>query len=105
MLRTRTDLPRAVCSQMTMGCSGLVSSEDAISQRLNTVDGWLESKLRAEDLISRIPETLAWTTWAEMRDVLATNQVGTVKAAGPNRSCLGVRSCRSQVDFNRALKG
>ena len=54
---------------------GLVSLEDAITQRLDKVDAWFESELRPEDLVSRIPETLAWTTWGEIRDVLATNRV------------------------------
>ena len=54
---------------------GRVSLEDAITHRLIEVDAWLESTLRPEDLISRIPETLAWTTWADIRDVLAANRL------------------------------
>lgn len=54
---------------------GRVSLEKAIIQRLDKVDAWLESELRPEDLISRLPETLAWTTWGEIRDVLAANRL------------------------------
>ena len=54
---------------------GRVSLEAAITQRLDMVDAWLESELRPEDLISRIPQTLAWTTWGEIRDVLAANRL------------------------------
>lgn len=52
-----------------------MSLEKAIIQRLDKVDAWLESELRPEDLISRLPETLAWTTWGEIRDVLAANRL------------------------------
>lgn len=54
---------------------GLVSLEDAIAQRLDKVDAWLETELRPEDLISRIPEILAWTNWDEIRDVLTANRL------------------------------
>lgn len=53
---------------------GRVSLEDAITRRLEAVDAWAESKLRPEDLTSRIPESLAWTTWREIREVLTSNR-------------------------------
>ncbi len=54
---------------------GRVNLEDAIKQRLDKVDAWSGATLRAEDLISRVPETLAWTTWSEIRDALAANRL------------------------------
>ena len=41
---------------------GRVSLEDAISQRLRKVDAWQGATLSPEDLSSRVPEALAWTT-------------------------------------------
>ena len=54
---------------------GLVSLEEAIAQRPDEVDAWLEAKLSPEELISRVPEILAWTTWGEIHDVLAANRL------------------------------
>lgn len=53
---------------------GRMGLKDAITQRVDKVDAWAVANPRPEDLISRIPETLAWTTWAEIRDVLAANR-------------------------------
>lgn len=54
---------------------GRVSLEDAIGQRLHKVDAWVGVKLSLEDLINRVPETLAWTTWSEIRDLLTANRL------------------------------
>lgn len=54
---------------------GRVSLEDAIGQRLHKVDAWLGAGLTPEYLINRIPETLAWTTWGEIRDLLGANRL------------------------------
>lgn len=55
--------------------SGRVSLEDAITWRLDQVDAWSGgAKSHPDDLATLIPEVLAWTTWGEIRDVLAANR-------------------------------
>jgi hypothetical protein len=53
---------------------GRVQLEEAVVQRLgHVVTGW-GAQATAEDLIARIPDTLAWTTWAEIRAVVVANR-------------------------------
>lgn len=55
---------------------GRVFLEDAITRRLDQVDHWSGgAKLHPADLATLIPEVLAWTTWGEIRDVLAANRL------------------------------
>lgn len=49
--------------------------EDAIAQRLHQVDASLGNELSPEELITLIPDTVAWTTWDEIRDVLTANRL------------------------------
>lgn len=52
---------------------GRVHLEDAISQRLDSVEAWPDARQRVE-LIESIPDVLAWTTWSDIRGVLAANR-------------------------------
>lgn len=55
---------------------GRVSLEDAITRRLDQVGDWSGgTTLSHEDLAALIPEVVAWTTWDEIRDVLAANRL------------------------------
>lgn len=53
---------------------GRVQLEDAIVQRLDRVVTGGEPSSGIDELVNRIPETLAWTTWAEIRAVLEVNR-------------------------------
>jgi hypothetical protein len=53
---------------------GRVQLGEAVTQRLGRVMPDLEPSSSIHELISRIPETLAWTTWAEIRTVLGANR-------------------------------
>ena len=62
--------PPVVVSQIP----GRVPLEEAIAQRLDQVATQWESPSGAEDLVDLIPDTVAWTTWAEIRAVLTANR-------------------------------
>jgi hypothetical protein len=53
---------------------GRVHLEEAIVQRLDRVVTGGEPSSRVEDLLSALPDTLAWTTWAEIRALLVANR-------------------------------
>jgi hypothetical protein len=48
--------------------------QEAITQRLEYLATSWEAPSNPEDLANRISETLAWTTWADIRHVLAANR-------------------------------
>lgn len=48
--------------------------QDAITQRLEHVASAWDAPADQEDLAARIGDALAWTTWAEIRHVLAANR-------------------------------
>lgn len=53
---------------------GRVTLEDAITRRLDQVDAWSGgAKVSPQVPATLIPEVVAWTTWGEIRDVLAAN--------------------------------
>lgn len=54
---------------------GRVSLDDAITRRLDQVDAWSGATLSPEVLATLITEVVAWTTWSEIRDVLAANRL------------------------------
>ncbi len=54
--------------------AGRVELEEAVIQRLEHVMTAPESSWRSEDLVRRIPDTLAWTTWAEIQAVVMANR-------------------------------
>jgi len=53
---------------------GRVLLEDAISQRLHSVEAERDAPPHGEELIMSIPEVVAWTTWSDIRAVLAANR-------------------------------
>lgn len=52
---------------------GRVHLEDAISQRLDSVEAWRDAP-HGVDLVESIPDVLAWTTWSDIRGVLAASR-------------------------------
>lgn len=53
---------------------GRVQLEEAIVQRLDRVVTGPEPSSRVEDLLGALPDTVAWTTWAEIRALLVANR-------------------------------
>lgn len=51
-----------------------VPMQDAIMQRLERLDASWEAPSDPEDLANRITDTLAWTTWADIRHVIGANR-------------------------------
>lgn len=56
------------------GIPGRVLLEDAISQRLDGVEAQRDAQPYREELIMCIPEVVAWTTWSDIRAVVAGNR-------------------------------
>ena len=55
--------------------AGRVSLEDAINRSLEDADVWRQIGIEPGDLAGRIPETLAWTTWGQIREVLEVSRL------------------------------